>query len=240
MRYAQKIAFAGGAAAHDALERIRRTHAALEAARGQTIPTWAHRAVLYMLVAYSERAHTLLERPLTPTEQHDLYADFRRIGEGLGIAALPASYELWCVDRARQLAEDLAWSDQTAALFAAYRQQLGPCRYALLRHVQAVLVPCPLRRVLQLPDPKRLGPVVDAYRRLSATPLRAWTLRALIPRRYWVEVRQLDVRGCGRSAAEMLPSRAYLVERIQWIAKVPDCEPREASFGGHLSGDRLG
>jgi hypothetical protein len=156
-----------------------------------------------MLVAYAERAHTLLERPLTPTEQHDLYADFRRIGEGLGIAALPASYELWCVDRARQLAEDLAWSDQTAALYAAYRRHLGPCRYALLRHVQAVLVPGPLRRLLQLPDPIRHGPIVHAYRRLSDTPLRAWTLRALIPRRYWAEVRQLDVQSCGRTAAEV-------------------------------------
>ncbi|MGH7631562.1 MAG: oxygenase MpaB family protein [Gemmatimonadales bacterium] len=203
VRYAQTIAFAGDDAAHESLERIRRTHAALETARGRTIPPWAHRAVLYMLVAYSERAHTLLQRALTPTEQHELYTDFRRIGEGLGIAALPTSYEHWRPDRARQLVEDLAWSEQTEALYAAYRRRLGPCRYALLRQLQAVLVPSQLRRMLRLPDPPRLATVIGAYRLLRTTPLRPWTLRALIPPRYWADVRQLDVRGCARSAAEV-------------------------------------
>jgi hypothetical protein len=60
-------------------------------------------------------------------------------------------------------------SDQTEALYAAYRRQLGPCRYALLRHLQAVLVPTQLRRVLGLPDPPRLATAVDTYRLVRTT-----------------------------------------------------------------------
>ncbi|HEU5169431.1 MAG TPA: oxygenase MpaB family protein [Gemmatimonadales bacterium] len=193
VRYAQRIAFGAAADAQRALEQIGRAHAAVEAARGQTIPAWAHRAVLYMLIYYSERAHTLLEGSLAPIDQQDLYDDFRRIGEGLGIPALPPSYETWGADRVRQVAEDLAWSDHTAALYAAYRHQLGPWRYALLRRVQAVLLPPPIRRMLRLPSP-RLASAIDVYQVLRAVHLGSWVQRALVPPRYWAELRQLDLR----------------------------------------------
>jgi len=80
--YAQGIAFADATAARESLARIRAAHAHVEGARGDTIPMWAHRAVLSMLIHYSERAATLLEGPLTAVEREELYADFRRIGEG--------------------------------------------------------------------------------------------------------------------------------------------------------------
>ncbi|MGH7519629.1 MAG: oxygenase MpaB family protein [Gemmatimonadales bacterium] len=193
VRHAQLLAFGGAADAERALEQIRRAHATVEAARGETIPAWAYRAVLYMLMYYSERAHTLVHRPLTEAEQQHLYADFRRIGEGLAISALPASYDAWSADRARQVADDLAWTDQTAALYAAYRRQLGSWRYALLRRVQAVLVPATLRRVLQLPSPRLASPI-EVYRLLRAARLGSLAQRALMPRRYWADLRLLNVR----------------------------------------------
>src|SRR5687768_9570201 len=55
--YAQQIVFADVSTAARALDRIRAAHEHVERQRGQQIPGWAHRDVLYMLIDYSERAH---------------------------------------------------------------------------------------------------------------------------------------------------------------------------------------
>ena len=99
--YAQHIVFADAQTAAITLGRIRAAHESVERARGDRIPDWAHRDVLYMLIAYSERAHETLARPLRASEQEDLYDVFRRVGTGLRIPNLPASYAEWCVDRQR-------------------------------------------------------------------------------------------------------------------------------------------
>src|SRR5678815_784740 len=90
--YAQQIVFADERTASAALDRIRAVHEAVERQRGQPIPDWAHRDVLYMLIDYSERAHALLARPLSAPEQRELYDVFYRVGIGLGIPGLPPSY----------------------------------------------------------------------------------------------------------------------------------------------------
>ena len=82
-----------------ALDRIRAAHEAVERQRAQSIPDWAHRDVLYMLIDYSERAHEALARPLSADEQAELYDVFYRVGTGLGIPALPSSYTEWRADR---------------------------------------------------------------------------------------------------------------------------------------------
>src|SRR3712207_6829909 len=105
--YAQHIVFADEHTAAGALERIRAAHAAVEQRRGEAIPDWAHRDVLYMLIDYSERAHELLARPLDVHEKNELYDVFLRVGRGLGIPALPASYDDWRADRELHLRRDL-------------------------------------------------------------------------------------------------------------------------------------
>src|SRR3954464_14576005 len=87
-RFAQDIAFADEATAFRSLGRIRAAHEAVERSRGQTIPAWALRDVLYMLTDSSERAYGRLHRPLTGFERADLYEVFRRVGEGLSIPDL--------------------------------------------------------------------------------------------------------------------------------------------------------
>src|SRR5215207_2955400 len=119
--YAQQIVFADELTASHALERIRSVHQAVERQRGQSIPEWAHRDVLYMLIDYSERAHELLARPLSADEQNELYDVFYRVGTGLGIPALPPSYPEWRVDRECHLQRDLVHSGGTKALYAQYR-----------------------------------------------------------------------------------------------------------------------
>ena len=129
-RFAQDIAFADEATARSTLDRIRAAHEAVERGRGRTIPAWAHRDVLYMLIDYSERAFDLLHRPLTGPERADLYDVFRRVGEGLAIPDLPETYDDWREDRRRHMERDLVHSDLTAEL---YRPVSSPPRTVAVR-----------------------------------------------------------------------------------------------------------
>jgi hypothetical protein len=193
-RYAQEIAFVDREAAARALGRIRAAHEAVEGARGARIPDWAHRDVLYFLIDYSERAHETLRRPLTPAEREELYDVFRRVGEGLGIPELPATYAEWRADREQHIRRDLAFSAHTAELYARYREHLGPWRYGLLRRLQAVLVPPTVAALLDLRPAWWVGPAIRAYRVLSRLGLRSLVRVALLPARYVGEVARLDVR----------------------------------------------
>ena len=89
VRYAQEIVFVDEEKARQTLNRINAQHASVEHDRGQAIPDWAYRDVLYMLIDYSERAYALLYRPLTQPQKDDLFEVFLRIGEGLHVSEVP-------------------------------------------------------------------------------------------------------------------------------------------------------
>jgi uncharacterized protein (DUF2236 family) len=192
VRYAQSIAFASPGVAQSTLERIRQIHAAVERRRGGSIPGWAHRAVLYMLIHYSEKAAELLRGGLTREEREALYADFRRIGEGLGIRMLPAGYEEWAAHRAFQLQEDLAVGPYTAELYRAYRRHLGAGRYALLRWFQAVLVPPSVHELLDLPPPIMGGGLLGMWRSVRALGLGRAARRVAVPAAHWDDLGSLE------------------------------------------------
>src|SRR5262245_52664094 len=71
-RYAQEIVFVDETRARRTLDQICSIHNAVERERGSRIPDWAFRDVLYMLIDYSERAHSLMHGPLTQAEQREL------------------------------------------------------------------------------------------------------------------------------------------------------------------------
>ena len=191
--YAQEIVFVTEEAAFRTLNRINAVHNSVERERGQTIPDWAYRDVLYMLVDYSERAYRLLYRPLTASQQDDLYTVFRRIGDELHIPELPATYAEWQVDRRRHLERDLAYSRHTELLFKQYRRHLGFWRYELLLQVQALLVPNDVRRLLHLsPDKLLLPNLIRAYGIVDQFNLQSVIHSLLIPPRYWADVRKFD------------------------------------------------
>src|SRR5262245_6885906 len=83
VRYAQEIVFADREAAERTLARINAIHGAVERQRGQSIPAWAFRDLLYMLVDFSERAHCILYVPLSPAARELLYVVLRRGGAGM-------------------------------------------------------------------------------------------------------------------------------------------------------------
>jgi uncharacterized protein (DUF2236 family) len=184
--------FADEPTAAQTLGRIRAAHQAVERERGQAIPDWAHRDVLYMLVDYSERAHALLARPLSGDEQDELYDVFHRVGTGLGIPDLPPSYASWRADRERHLRRDLLHGDGTKALYAEYRRHLGPWRYRLLLRVQSILAPEHVRGLLRLASAEWLRPLLRVYPVLVRAGLRSAIQRLLMPSRYLGAVRGLD------------------------------------------------
>jgi uncharacterized protein (DUF2236 family) len=191
--YAQHIVFADEATAARTLDRINVVHAAIEHERGQAIPDWAHRDVLYMLIDYSERAHELLARPLTTEEREDLYDVFFRVGTGLRIPALPQSYAQWRVDREIHLRRDLVYSDGTRALYDRYRDNIGAWRYQLLLKLQSILVPEHVRGPLKLESSDWLRPLVRLYPVLVRAGLRSTVQRLLIPSAHLPAIRALDL-----------------------------------------------
>ena len=190
--YAQQIVFADESMAASTLSRINAIHGAVERKRGQSIPQWAHRDVLYMLIDYSERAHELLDRPLTPAERDELYDVFYRVGLGLGISDLPTTYPGWKTDRERHVEQDLVHSEGTDALYARYREHLGAWRYRLLLLVQAVLTPDFVRGLLILGSAEWLRPILRLYPLMVRAGLRSVVQRLLMPPRYLHAARSLD------------------------------------------------
>lgn len=193
--YAQQIVFADGLTARAAFQRIKAVHGAVERQRGQVMPDWAHRDVLYMLIDYSEKAHELLARPLTADEQRELYDVFCRVGTGLSIPGLPRSYTGWRMDRDRHLRSDLQYSNGTKELYARYREHLGPWRYDLLLQLQAILVPDHVRALLGLTPAEWLRPLMRVYPLLARAGLRSLVRGLFVPARYLSAVRSLDLRG---------------------------------------------
>ena len=190
--YAQGIVFADASTAARTLGRIRAAHQAVERERGRKIPDWAHRDVLYMLIDYSERAHEMLARPLTADEQRELYDVFRRVGTGLGIPGLPGTYAGWRADRERHLRRDLVHGALSKALYATFREHLGPWRFHLLLRVQALLAPEHVRGLLRLNRAEWLRPLLRLYPVLVRAGLRGAIQRLLMPPEHLPAVRGLD------------------------------------------------
>ena len=79
--YARKIVFSSMDEANKAIDIMRQIHTAVEKNRGSTIPDWAYRDVLFMLIHYSIASYELLEKKLTDAEKEEVYNVFYRLGE---------------------------------------------------------------------------------------------------------------------------------------------------------------
>ncbi len=192
VQYAQQIVFSEAAQARQAVGRMATIHAGVENKRGYAIPDWAYRDVLYMLVDYSERAYTLLHRPLTDAERAELFDVFWRVGDGMGVQGLPATYTDWLVDRQKHLANDLERSTYTDTLFRRYREEIGDWRYDLLRQSQSLLVPARVAQLLELPQRPWLKHLLWLYTLSNALGLRSLIQRILLPTTYLARIQGLE------------------------------------------------
>ncbi len=194
VQYAQQIVFSSDEDARKAVGRMASIHAGVENKRGYAIPDWAYRDVLYMLIDYSERAYTLLHRPLTNPERAELFNTFYQVGLGMGVLDLPTNYADWLPDRTRHLDTDLARSAFTDTLFQRYEEELGGWRYDLLRQAQALLVPNHVRQLLDLPARPLLAKTLWLYGIVDTLRLRSVMQRVLLPTAYLTRIQALDIK----------------------------------------------
>ncbi len=190
--YARMIIFASEQEAYQTIDAINNIHAGVEKARGNQIPQWAFRDVLYMLIHYSIAAYEVLERQLTQAEKEATYATFLKLGQRMQINDLPAGYNEWRKSYVQHQAQDLAYSPHTADLFKQYKKHLGAFRYRILLESQKLVLPEIPARLLQLDKRSAIKPLLPFYKLLRATKTE-WLLKnMLLPKKYLQQIRGLD------------------------------------------------
>ncbi len=193
VRYAGRIIFSPMDEAHKAIDTLRQIHAAVEQSRGASIPDWAYRDVLFMLIHYSIASYELLEKKLSDEEKEEVYNVFYRVGARMGLKELPLSYLEWLPVREAHLIEDLQKSEYTADLFKQYKKHLGAMRFRVLTEAQKLVVPDRVKELLQFNDFSLLTPVVPVYK-ISRLMKMDWLLKSILyPPDYKDQIDELDV-----------------------------------------------
>ena len=193
VRYARRIIFSPMDEANKAIDAMRQIHTAVEQNRGASIPDWAYRDVLFMLVHYSIAAYELLEKKLSDEEKEEVYNVFYGLGARMGLKELPVSYIQWLPVREVHLIHDLQKSEYTIDLFKQYKKHLGAMRFRVLIQAQKLVVPDRVKEFLQFSDFSFLTPVVPVYK-VSRLMKMDWLLKnILFPSDYKDQINELDV-----------------------------------------------
>lgn len=193
VRYAREIVFAPEDAAFKAIDVIAQIHQGVEAKRGFSIPDWAYRDVLFMLIYYSIAAHELLEQHLDDAEKSEVYDVFYRVGIRMGLKDLPVSYTEWLPVREVHLSENLQKSHYTEDLFKQYKKHLGTTRFKVLLEGQKLVVPNQVKQLLNFNDFSFLTPAVPLYK-VSRVMKMDWLLRHfLLPSDYKDQINALNI-----------------------------------------------
>lgn len=183
--FAQRIFFGDPKEAEAAISAMNRAHRHVEEARGEEIPQWAYRDVLFMLIDNAEEAHEVVFGPMSEGDKAACLEDALAVGRAMGLAGLPEAYDEYRAQRKRQLAEDYARTPLTDELYARYRAALGPLRFRLLKLVQASLVPDELRPVLGLRESGLVGLLLNLYRHLPGGGNKLRPLHSIVlPRKF--------------------------------------------------------
>ena len=193
VRYARRIVFSLRDEANKAIDTMRQIHTAVEQTRGATIPDWAYRDVLFMLIHYSIAAYELLETKLSDEEKEEVYNVFYRVGTRMGLKALPLTYTEWLPVREAHLMDDLQKSTYTADLFKQYKKHLGAMRFKVLIEGQKLVVPNKVKELLNFSDFSLLTPVMPVFK-ISRLMKMDWLLKnILLPSDYKDQINELDV-----------------------------------------------
>ena len=193
VRYARRIVFSPADEANKAIDTMRQIHTAVEQNRGSSIPDWAYRDVLFMLIYYSIAAYELLEKKLSDEEKEEVHNVFYRVGARMGLKELPQTYNEWLPVRETHLVNDLQKSNYTADLFKQYKKHLGAMRFKVLIEGQKLVAPDRVKELLQFSDFSLLTPVVPIYK-VSRLMKMDWLLKnILLPSDYKDQINELDV-----------------------------------------------
>ncbi|MBC7934859.1 MAG: DUF2236 domain-containing protein [Rhizobacter sp.] len=191
--YAKQIVFAELEAANAAIDKITAIHAAVEKSRGATIPDWAYRDVLYMLIHYSIAAFEVLERKLTLAEKQEVFDVFYRVGKRMALKELPATYTEWLVSRNAHMENDLQKGAFTIDLFKQYKKHLGVIRYWLLLETQKLVLPAKVSAMLQMSKPSVIKFILPVYKMGRVIKMDKLVKALLLPKYYKKQINALDV-----------------------------------------------
>lgn len=191
--YAREIVFSKKVDAHSAIDRIKSIHQTVERDRGDKIPDWAYRDVLFMLIYYSKAAFELLERKMNHQENEELYQVFYRVGDRMGLKDLPANFSDWLPIRQVHLEQDLEKSLYTKDLFKQYRKHLGTFRYRMLIEAQKLVVPSRAFYLLGFAPVHWLRPSVPLYKLSKKLRLDGLIKDLLLPSEYKTQIQALDI-----------------------------------------------
>jgi hypothetical protein len=192
--YARKIVFSGNDEALRAIDQITAIHKNVEASRGATIPDWAYRDVLYMLIDYSIRAFEALEQKLTEEEKAEVFTVFNAVGLRMGIQELPGSFKDWQSDRSKHLETDIAYSNLTSDLYKQYRKNLGPIRFELLKQVQSLISPKHVKQLLPFTSIPLFTPVLALYKIFRFCRLDKVIKAIVLPQQYQDQIFALNTK----------------------------------------------
>jgi ER-bound oxygenase mpaB/B'/Rubber oxygenase, catalytic domain len=191
--YARSIIFSTKEAANAAIDKISAIHAAVQNSRQQTIPDWAYRDVLFMLIHYSIAAFELLERQLSDSEKEEVHNVFYRVGTRMGLIDLPESYKSWLKKRDEHLQQNLAKSKYSIDLYRQYKKHLGFFRYQLLLQAQSLVAPPIVKELLGLKSTSIVIPFLTMYKLSRQIKLDRLVKILLLPNKYKMEIMALDV-----------------------------------------------
>lgn len=190
--YAKQIIFLEESKAHAAIDRMRIIHSGVEANRGHSIPDWAYRDVLYMLIHYSISSFELLERKLTLQEKEEVLSVFLEVGHRMGIPSLPSTFEDWNTAHDAQLKEDLIKGNFTIDLYKQYKKHLGNARYYILLKVQSRIAPQKVLDLLSLKASPTLPIAIRGYKFFKKLRLDPLLKSLLLPQKYQAQIKQLN------------------------------------------------
>jgi hypothetical protein len=190
--YARQIVFAPKEGAEKAIDKISSIHKAVETARGDVIPDWAYRDVLFMLIYYSIASYELLERKLSDEEKETAYEVFLRIGQRMHLKELPISYKEWLPVREQHMQNDLGKSKYTTDLFLQYKKHLGKTRFKILKEAQVMVIPERVRKLLGFKNYSLLRPTVPLYKFSRRVKLDSVIKYLLLPKDYHQQIKALD------------------------------------------------
>lgn len=191
--YARQIVFSEKQAAIKAIDKITAIHSSVEKNRGSTIPDWAYRDVLFMLIHYSIASFELMEKKLSADEKQQVYDVFYRLGVRMGLKDLPVNYNAWIPVRNQHLINDLEKSSYTIDLYRQYKKHLGTVRYNILLEAQKLVVPQKVKELLQFKKKSFLPPLLWTYKISRKIKLAGIIKDIILPRKYSREIKELDV-----------------------------------------------
>ncbi|MUP46475.1 DUF2236 domain-containing protein [Gramella sp. BOM4] len=193
--YAREIVFSERESAIKAIKRINSIHASVENSRGKSIPNWAYRDVLFMLIDHSIRSYELLERKLSRPEKNEVFQVFNEVGKKMKIEGLPSDLKTYEEMREIHLNQHLHYGEFSRDLFKQYRKHLGWLRYFLLIETQRLILPEQAKKLLGLYRISVLSPLIGIYK-ISRSIKLDWLLKEmLLPSTYKKEIRSLDMAG---------------------------------------------